>query len=214
MNGFDAAAILTPLTFYFGYLTWVHYRRKAVSGPADWGMLGIGLSGFVFLGPLPMLIPIEALIAKGGLVWILMMMLYWLGFLLIGLLRPTRGIIYGWDPASAQEAFHRFARLCDADAQIAGKTAYLPNSGLNLTLTCSAFSETAVVAVLNRCPAPEMRIFFDRLLKEAFPAQKRRINRHWLIYPVLFLLTAAFLLGVGITSEREIVNGIFFYLFS
>lgn len=218
MNAFNAAAAMIPLLFYLGYLAWMNRRGavRVVSGPVDVFALGAGLMGFVFIGPMQMLVPIDALIARGWIVWLMMGTLYLLAVALIGLSRRPRLTIYNIAPERARESFRRFAAALDSEAQFAGDAAYLPRGEMELLL--DVFPATGSAQLLLRRPTKDAtwRRRFERLAIESFTAggDITEARPFRFCFTALFFLTAAGVTLLTALYPGEILYGLLYYLYS
>ncbi|MDO5581027.1 MAG: hypothetical protein Q4G69_07810 [Planctomycetia bacterium] len=85
-----------PLLVYLTILIAVNCRKYSpvVSGRSDLLLLALGLAGFVFAGPILFLVPINALLVWGNLVWPLLIILYFLLVFYLGSLLNPQIIIY------------------------------------------------------------------------------------------------------------------------
>lgn len=218
MNAFDAAAVMTPLGFYFGYLAWMNRRGavRVVSGAADIVALAAGLFGFVFIGPIQMLVPIDALIARGWVIWLMTGALYLLFMALIGLSRRPRMVIYHISPDLARQAFKRLAVELDSDAQMAGNAAYLPANGAELLLDVFPATGTAQVLLRQGAKDPAWRVRFFRQTAETFAQTESGTATGPLrrCFSLLFLISVIGTAALMALYTDEIFGGLLFYLYS
>lgn len=218
MNAFDAAAVMVPLVFYFGYLAWMNRRKavRVVSGAADLAALAAGLLGFVFIGPIQMLVPIDALIARGGVIWLMTGALYLLLMAFIGLSRRPRMVIYHISPESARQAFAQLAAELDTNAKTAGDAAYLPTKDAQLLLDVFPATGTAQVLLRQSVKDPMGRVQFERQTARTFAQADPGTATGPLrcCFSLLFLIFTLGTAALVALYTDEIFGGVLFYLYS
>ena len=87
---------LAPLAVYFMLLGMINlfHRPMVTTGARDVAALGLGISGFVLVGPMQLFLPEAAATQFGWTVWLLLLGFYGLCLMLVVLLMRPRLVIY------------------------------------------------------------------------------------------------------------------------
>lgn len=214
---FDLAVIIFPLTLYFGFLALAHRKALAMSAQLDLSVLGIGLGGLAFLGPLQLFVPLSSLAAKGWSTWLMILSLYWLLVVFFGSMWAKRMVVYGIAPEDARrllaEAAKRFTPpadlvrddiifLCDSDGQSLGRVEMRTSSiGRCATLTLRAKDATRQTVAQ-----------FQTVVTEVFQTAPKDTSRWAKIWFPLFLAGLAAEAWLFWFHHHEIFRALLFYV--
>ena len=144
MDPLHLCIALGPLTIYVVVLGAIHFKRRPylVTGFRDNVMLGLGILGFVVVGPMELFYPdsVPALYGSifpavigawlGVVVWILLLALYLLSVLWIALSAPPRLVIYNLKRQQFWPLLKPLIHELDPQAQQVGDMVSLPNLGV------------------------------------------------------------------------------------
>lgn len=130
---------LAPLAVYMLLLGLINNGRRPLvtSGARDVGALGIGISGFVIVGPMELFFPEAAGFRYPGLVWVLLLTFYAMSLTLVVLLLRPRLVIYNIRPGQIRPLLAEVVNELDKDSRWAGETLVLPNLGVQLYVESS-----------------------------------------------------------------------------
>ena len=188
---FAMAAI--PLAMYLIMLGAIRLRRRPLvtTGWRDIAALGIAIIGLVAIGPLQLFFPTYASARFSGWVWVMLLMLYLLGLLLVMLSCRPRLIIYGLD----EEPFHRLlkesATHIDPQASWQGQILTLPSAELQLVAEpTGARSVQQATSVSGPASIPQWMKLERELVRrcESERASQQRAGAAWLIISGLLLI--------------------------
>ena len=134
MDAFRLCVAAAPLALYFFYLSWLNFGRRArlSTGAWDLSILGLGLAGVVFVGPMELFVPRDAFLRFGVMLYPLLGLFYCLGLGLVVLLSRPRIVIYNVPAASCRTLLHQVAASLDPDARWAGNCLTLPRLKVEL----------------------------------------------------------------------------------
>lgn len=208
--------VLAPLALYCGFLAWAHggVRSRAVSGPVDLFFLFFGLSGLFFVGPAHALVPIDALIDKGGLAWVLMMLLYFLFALLLGLTRRFRLTVYNISLEGVRRRLHEYTDRYSIAMETAGDVFHFPANGVTLFLEAFPAMKTVTATVLGRSPKSLDGAIFEKDLTVILGGVADGVSPLRKYCVVLFLTLAFGTMATAVCDSGEWTRGFLFYLFS
>ena len=139
-----------PLAVYLLLLGVVNLRRRPfiTTGGRDAMSLGLGIVGFIIVGPMELFFPEAAannLYAAG--VWVMLVVLYLLALVLIVLLMRPRLVIYNVAADQLRPVLSDIVTELDPDARWAGDALSLPQLGVQLHLEPSGmFKNVQLVA--------------------------------------------------------------------
>ena len=112
------AVALIPLALYFFVLTALNRgcRPRMMTGQEDLTMLAAGLIGFVMVGPMLYVLPIDALAVWKYYTWFLLALLYLLIAWFCGALFRFRVVIYNIDAKELREILEKIGQEIDPEA--------------------------------------------------------------------------------------------------
>ena len=127
---------LAPLAAYLAVIGAVNLssRPRAVSGAADSFCLGLGLAGFVLVGPMQLFLPSATAFVLRGWIWVLLLACYILCLALYVLLSRPRIVIYNLGAEQVRALLSDVVTSLDTDVRWAGESVCLPNLGVQLHL--------------------------------------------------------------------------------
>ena len=213
MGPFFLLTAFGPLTLYFGFLAWVNSRRRPVvlSGPSDRLALFCALAGLLFIGPLQLIVPIEALVDKGAFTWVMLLLLSLLVVLFFALSRRPRLMIYNVSSDGVSEKLTEAAKKFDPASSSSGPAVFLPRVGFGLLLDAFVPLNHASVTLFGRKPDPAEWRALEKELADVFTILPPGSRRVWKYFALLALMFAAGLTCLAFRYPEEIANGFLFF---
>ena len=125
---------LGPLAVYLFLLGLINLSRRPflTTGARDAAALGVGISGFVVVGPMELFLPGAAANRFGGYVWLLLLAFYALCLTLWVLLLRPRLVIYNATAEQLRPVLAGVVGELDKEARWAGESLVLPQLGVQL----------------------------------------------------------------------------------
>jgi hypothetical protein len=135
MDPFRLCLALGPVAVYLLLLGVINLSRRAflVSGTRDTAALGLAISGFVLVGPIPLFLP-DASLRVGPYVWGLLAGLYGLSLVLVMLIMRPRIVLYNISVEQLRPILADLVEQLDPAARWAGDGLVLPGLGVQLHL--------------------------------------------------------------------------------
>ncbi|MDO4585677.1 MAG: hypothetical protein Q4C95_00100 [Planctomycetia bacterium] len=216
MNSLFIIISLGPMALYLLVLAFINSRScpTVVSGKRDLIFLGLGLIGFVFIGPIQMLVPINAIIVWKFWVWFLLLSLYFLLIVFLGTFRRPQIILYNISYDEARSLLSRLALELDFEARWAGASLNLPGLGIQFYLeNCSFLKNVSLIAAGEQ---PDLRGWnrLEEALVQATRNMKSGINPANKYFVALGIIIFIYLLIILIGNREIILESLKFYLFS
>ncbi|MDO5554041.1 MAG: hypothetical protein Q4G68_09775 [Planctomycetia bacterium] len=216
MFPFYTVVSIIPLALYAGILAVLNLRKtpQVVSRTTDALWLALGLSGFVFIGPVQMIVPINALVDKHALAWVMILLLYFLNVILFGYLfaRP-RCTIYNVSEEQVHLLLERAAQELDYRCQWLGSSVSISGLNMQILLESSRSSRCVSVEVLTHHASRRDWERFCRVLQR----QAGNIPGHSNPAARVFLALAAFLSASAalfiLLFPTEMVDGLILLFF-
>ncbi|MEM6329876.1 MAG: hypothetical protein AAF790_06475 [Planctomycetota bacterium] len=149
MDPLRAAIACVPLAAYLLLMGVVNLRRRPMltTGGADLVALGLGLTGFVFIGPIELFHLPPRASGLGGYAWLFWLVLYWTGLALAAMVLRPRLVIYNAGLDQARPAVAQAVSQLDPDARWAGDSVVLPRLGVQMHLEAfGVMRNTSLVA--------------------------------------------------------------------
>jgi hypothetical protein len=136
MDPLHVCIALGPLAMYLLVLGAINLssRPLVTSGARDALALGIAIVGFVAAGPMELFLPEAAAVYLGPWVWVLMLILYLLGLVLLVLTMRPRLVIYNAPAEHLRPILAEVVAHLDHDARWAGESLVMPQLGVQLHL--------------------------------------------------------------------------------
>ncbi len=136
-NTLHLSIALGPLATYLLLLGVINLSSRPflTNGARDTAALGVGLVGFVVVGPMELFLPEATAFRLGPLgwvVWVLLLVFYALCLTLVVLLMRPRLVIYNIRPDQLRPLLAEVVGQLDGDARWAGQCLIMPNLGIQL----------------------------------------------------------------------------------
>lgn len=149
MDPFRLCLALGPVAMYLLLLGAINLSRRPllVSGVRDTAALALAISGLIIVGPLELFFPFEAATHFGPHVWILLLVLYVMGIVLVLLLLRPRLIIYNISVDQLRPILADLVDHLDPAARWAGDSLVLP--GLRVQLYVDNFAPMRSVSLIS-----------------------------------------------------------------
>jgi len=140
MDPLHLCIALAPLAVYLLLLGVINLSRRPLvtNGARDAAALGIGISGFVLVGPMELFVPDAATYRLGAFVWPTLIALYAMCLTLFVLLMRPRLVIYNIRPEQVRPILADLVSQLDRDSRWAGECLTLPNLGIQLHVEVSS----------------------------------------------------------------------------
>lgn len=138
-----------PLSVYFLLLGLVNLRRRpfVTTGGRDAMSLGIGIVGFIIVGPMELFLPEAAAVNLHVWAWAMLVTLYLLALVLIVLLMRPRLVIYNITGEQLRPLLSDIVTDLDPEARWAGDALALPELGVQLHVEANAmFKNVQLIA--------------------------------------------------------------------
>jgi len=135
MDPFRLCLALGPVAVYVLLLGLLNLSRRPllVSGTRDAAALGLGVAGFVIVGPMELFFPYAAAtLFQASSVWILLLSFYALCLILVLLLLRPRLIVYNMSVEQLRPLLADLVGELDSEARWAGDSLSLPSLGVQL----------------------------------------------------------------------------------
>lgn len=129
-----------PLSVYFLLLGLINLRRRPfiTTGGRDAMSLGIGIVGFIIVGPMELFLPEAAANHLHIWAWAMLVTLYLLALVLIVLLLRPRLVIYNITSEQLRPVLSDVVTELDPEARWAGDALSLPELGVQLHVEANA----------------------------------------------------------------------------
>ncbi|HUG68680.1 MAG TPA: hypothetical protein VMM76_13075 [Pirellulaceae bacterium] len=131
---------LSPLSVYLLLLGVINlsHRPLVTNGARDAAALGVGISGFVVVGPMELFVPEATMLRLGVFVWALLIAFYAMCLTLFVLLMRPRLVIYNIRPDQVRPMLADLVNELDRESRWAGECLIIPNLGIQLHVEASA----------------------------------------------------------------------------
>ncbi|MEZ6091395.1 MAG: hypothetical protein R3C05_25925 [Pirellulaceae bacterium] len=168
---FSVALSLGPLSVYLIVIGLMQSGRKPVvtTGAQDTAALGIGVSGFLMIGPLVLFFPTMAYGVLGWIVWAMLTAFYLLTLLLIILTMRPRMVIYGLDAGQVRAPMLRAAQSIDPDAKMEGEQIWFPSVGCSIRLDMINAGDVPQIV-------PQIQQISPRFWRRLLEAMRREVS--------------------------------------
>ena len=206
---FSVALALGPLAIYLIVIGCLQSARKPIvtTGAQDTAALGIGISGFLMVGPLVLFFPKMAYGMLGGIVWVMLIAFYLLTLLLIILTMRPRMVVYGLDASEIRTPMLRAAQSIDPEARLEGEQIWFPSVGCSIRLDMLTAADVPQIVPQSQQISP---VFWRRLLKAlrlelSLLENRSRARGAGLIF--VGMLMIGMIASSIVTEPQEIVSG-------
>lgn len=153
MEAVHFAVALSPLAIYLLWLGVLNLlgRPVVMSGAQNIALVGLAVSGLVFVGPMLLFVPNAAAMAFGPWVWALLIVFYGLCVTLCILLARPRIIVYNATTDLVRAALSEVTARIDSDVRWAGESLVMPQANMQLHMECySPMRNVSLVAIGER----------------------------------------------------------------
>ncbi len=139
MDPLHLCIALSPLSVYLLLLGVINLSKRPLvtNGARDAAALGIGLSGFVIVGPMELFVPEATILRLGVFVWALLLAFYGMCLTLFVLLMRPRLVIYNIRPDQVRPMLAELVTELDRESRWAGECLIIPNLGVQLHVEAS-----------------------------------------------------------------------------
>jgi hypothetical protein len=139
MDPLHLCIALSPLSVYLLLLGVINLSRRPLvtNGARDAAALGVGISGFVVVGPMELFIPEATILRLGVFVWVLLLAFYSMCLTLFVLLMRPRLVIYNIRPDQVRTMLAELVNELDRESRWAGECLVIPNLGVQLHVEAS-----------------------------------------------------------------------------
>jgi hypothetical protein len=184
------------LAVYLLLLGTINLSRRPflTTGARDIAALGIGLVGFVVIGPLELFLPERAAVAFGPWVWALMLGLYLLGLTLLVLLMRPRLVIYNVAPEQLRPALAEVVARLDPHARWAGDSLVMPTIGVQFHLEPSPVLKHAQLVAIG----PAQNLFGWRQVEDELAAALKQVRGQPSPFGACLISFGLFIAGVAL----------------
>jgi hypothetical protein len=134
MNPLHFCIAIAPLSVYLLMLGFLNLRRRPflTTGARDCATLGIGIIGFVIIGPMELFFPEGAAGRFGAWVWVLLIVFYGLCVSLLVLLMRPRLVIYNISMEELRPILTKVAMKLDPKSRWTGDALVIPRLNIHL----------------------------------------------------------------------------------
>jgi hypothetical protein len=131
------AVAFLPLALYFFALAAINSGRRPrmLTGQEDLTAIALGLIGFVMVGPLLYILPIDALAFWGFYTWFFLALLYALVVWFLGAVFRFRVVVYNINAGELKSILEKVGQELDSEARWAGNSLSLPTLGIQFYMT-------------------------------------------------------------------------------
>ncbi len=139
MDPLHLCIALSPLSVYLLLLGVINLSKRPLvtNGARDAAALGIGLSGFIIVGPMELFVPEATMLRLGVFVWALLIAFYGMCLTLFVLLMRPRLVIYNIRPDQVRPMLAELVTELDRESRWAGECLIIPNLGVQLHVEAS-----------------------------------------------------------------------------
>lgn len=139
MDPLHLCIALSPLSVYLLLLGIINLSKRPLvtNGARDAAALGVGISGFVIVGPMELFVPEATILRLGVLVWALLLAFYAMCLTLLVLLMRPRLVIYNIRPDQVRPMLADLVNQLDRESRWAGECLIIPNLGVQLHVEAS-----------------------------------------------------------------------------
>jgi hypothetical protein len=185
---------LGPLAAYLFLLGVINLSSRPflTNGARDCAALGVGIVGFVVVGPLELFLPEATAFQLGAWVWVLLLTAYSLTVTLCVLVMRPRLVIYNIQPDQVRPLLANILPLLDREARWAGECLILPTLGVQLHVEVFATMRNAQLIAAG----PKQSFEGWMKLESAISTELRGTISRRNPYGVSLVFTAVALIGM------------------
>jgi len=209
------AVAFVPLALYFFALAALNggLRPRMLTVQEDLIALALGLIGFVMVGPMLYVLPMDALAFWGYKTWFFLALLYVLIVWFFGALFRFRVVIYNIGMNELRDILEKTGRELDAEARWAGNSLSLPTLGIQFYLEQTSLLRNVTLKACGTRQNLQGWLHFEKSLRHALlqhsATRKNRVS--------LLMAAMGFLMMTGagtilITYRVEALQSLWFLL--
>ncbi|MEM9940697.1 MAG: hypothetical protein AAF939_03830 [Planctomycetota bacterium] len=188
---------IAPLSVYLLMLGFLNLRGKpfVTTGARDAAALGIGLVGFIVIGPMELFFPEGAASRFGAWVWLMLIIFYGLCISLVVLLMRSRIVIYNVSLEELRPILTSVAMDLDSKSRWIGDSLLIPSLNVHLHVEPVEWLRNVQLTAGGNQQSYEGWQKLESLLNQSLRPIKVGPN---MVGIPLLLLSAAFALGTAI----------------
>ena len=209
------AVTFIPLALYFFALAALNsgLRPRMLNGQEDLTVLGLGVIGFIMLGPMLFFLPIDAIAFWGGYAWFFLALLYVLVFWFLGAVFRFRVVIYNIGMNELRDILENTGRELDPEARWAGNSLSLPTLGIQFYLERMFLLRNVTLKACGSRQNLQGWLNFERSLRNALLRHRAaRKNRVSMLMATIGCLMLTGVLVILATQKTEAIQSLWFLL--
>jgi len=209
------AVAFVPLALYFFALAALNggLRSRMLTGQEDLTVLALGLIGFVMVGPMLYVLPIDALTFWGYKTWFFLALLYALTVWFLGAMFRFRVVIYNIGMNELRDILETIGRELDSEARWAGNSLSLPTLGIQFYLERVSLLRNVTLKACGPRQNLQGWLLFEKTLRNVLlrhrATEKNRLPM--LMVAVGFLMMTG-AVAILITHRIEAMQSLWFLL--
>lgn len=209
------AVAFIPLSLYFFVLAALNngLRPRMLNGQEDLTVMGLGLIGFVMVGPMLYFLPIDAIAFWGGYAWFYLALLYALVFWFLGAVFRFRVVIYNIGTNELRDILENTGRELDPASCWAGNSLSLPTLGIQFYLEQMSLLRNVTLKACGSKQNLQGWLNFEKSLRNAL-VRHRAIhkNRVSMLMATVGFLTLTCAVVILVTHRTEALQSLWFLL--
>ena len=209
------AVAFLPLALYFFALAVINggRRPRMLTGQEDLTALALGLIGFVMVGPMLYVLPIDALAFWGYSTWIFLALLYALIVWFLGAVFRFRVVIYNIGITELRDILEKVGQELDTEARWSGNSLSLPTLGIQFYLERMSLLRNATLKSCGANQNLQGWLQFEKSLRNALLQHHAVIkNRTALLMTVMGFLMMTGAVVILATHRVEALQSLRFLL--
>ena len=209
------AVAFVPLALYFFALAALNsgHRPRMLTGQEDLTALALGLIGFVMVGPLLYILPIDALAFWGFYTWFFLALLYALVVWFLGAVFRFRVVVYNINAGELKSILEKVGQELDSEARWAGNSLSLPTLGIQFYMTRFSLLQNTSLQGCGSNQDLQGWLRFEKSLNNAVMRHhSEKANRVPILMTTIGLLMAATSATILLTHSTEAFAALRFLL--
>ena len=209
------AAAFVPLSLYFFALAVLNsgLRPRMLTGQEDLTALALGLIGFVMVGPMLYVLPMDALTFWGNKTWFFLALLCALMVWFLGAMFRFRIVIYNIGMNELRDILETTGQELDSEARWAGNSLSLPTLGIQFYFERMSLLRNVTLKACGSRQNLQGWLHFEKSLRNALSqhraTQKNRVSMLMATVGGLMMTGAVTIL---ITYRMEAMQSLWFLL--
>jgi hypothetical protein len=209
------AVAFVPLALYFFALAALNSgcRPRMLTGQEDMTALALGLIGFIMVGPMLYILPIDALAFWGGYTWFFLAVLYALIVWFLGAVFRFRIVIYNIGASELRDILEKTGTELDPEARWAGSSLSLPTLGIQFYIEHMSLLRNSMLKACGSNQNLQGWLQFEKSLRNALlqhrAANKNRVAMLMALIGFLMMIGAAVILA---THRMEAMQSLWLLL--